>query len=513
MRKKTYTEEQLNTLKQYYPDGRWDLILPCFPGKSQADIRAIARKNGIRRIRENIKDNDLTGQRFGKLVAISRVSTDNRSVQWLCHCDCGTEKIIDIYNLISGTTKSCGCKKHSPSKNYKDFTGQKFGLLTAVERLPRYKGGSTFYRCTCECGREKIVSSGNLSSGHTRSCGVTNHTRKEYKEYETPLDDSKRTYSIYRHISPSGKSYIGITMQNPERRFQNGAGYKTQPAFYRAIEKYGWENFQHEVVEDNLTEKEACQKENYYITEVYKTIAPDGYNTREGGFHGRHYVSPVIQYYLGIAVNFFESITVASKVLKIAQKTIHLHCGEENSIGGYHFIIMEPIAPYNISDEYWELCSDIHRSAVKEIIAQKHQETTIARNKGTAKPVNKYDLGGHYLCTFSSIIEAQKSIGTSDGGAICAAVNPNRQGETAYGFMWKYDTGNHDDIDPVKYKAQRSVLAIDPVTEKTYVKYKSMSEASRKLDIHIRKIKKSCENDGYWVNGIQFRYSNEKENT
>ncbi len=511
MRKKAYTEEQLNILKQYYPDGKWNLILPCFPGKSQAGIRAIARKNGLRRIRENIKDNDLTGQRFGKLVAISRVSTGNRSVQWLCRCDCGTEKIINIYNLINGTTKSCGCKKHSPSKNFKDFTGRKFGLLTAVERLPRYKGGNTFYRCTCECGREKIVSSGNLSSGHTQSCGVTNHTRKEYKEYETPLDDIKRTYSIYRHISPSEKSYIGITMQDPQRRFQNGAGYKTQPAFYRAIEKYGWENFRHEIIEDHLTEREACEKERYYINEVYKTIAPDGYNSREGGFHGRHHVTPVIQYYSGVAVNFFESITIASEALGIAQETIHKLCGVENSIDGYFFDIMDPIAPYNIPSEYLELCDEPHRTAIKQIIARKHQEKTIARNKKTAKPINKYDLDGHYICTFSSIIDAQKSIGTSDGGAICAAVNPNREGETAYGFMWKYDTGDHGDIDPVKYKAQRSVLAIDPATGKVYAKYKSMSEASKALNISMRKTKKSCTSDGYLVNGLQLRYNDEKK--
>lgn len=84
-----------------------------------------------------------------------------------------------------------------------------------------------------------------------------------------------------------------MTKQEPERRFQKGAGYKTQEAFYRAIEKYGWDSFKHEILEKGLTEKEACEKEAYYISEVYNSFAPNGYNSREGGIHGRSIFMPV----------------------------------------------------------------------------------------------------------------------------------------------------------------------------------------------------------------------------
>ena len=80
---------------------------------------------------------------------------------------------------------------------------------------------------------------------------------KDFELLDYELDDKNKTYYVYRHISPNGKSYIGITKQEPTRRFQNGNGYKTQRAFYRAIQKYGWDSFKHEILEEGLTEKEA----------------------------------------------------------------------------------------------------------------------------------------------------------------------------------------------------------------------------------------------------------------
>jgi len=50
---------------------------------------------------------DLTGQRFGKLVAINLVVT-GRQRKWLCGCDCGREKVVASSNLRSGNSKACG---------------------------------------------------------------------------------------------------------------------------------------------------------------------------------------------------------------------------------------------------------------------------------------------------------------------------------------------------------------------------------------------------------------------
>lgn len=64
---------------------------------------------------------------------------------------------------------------------------------------------------------------------------------------------TKDNYSIYKHTSPSGKSYIGITKQGKKRFGKDGNGYKKQRKFYNAIQKYGWDNFKHEIIEDNLS--------------------------------------------------------------------------------------------------------------------------------------------------------------------------------------------------------------------------------------------------------------------
>lgn len=50
---------------------------------------------------------DLTGKRFGKLVA--RKQVDKKNNMWLCDCDCGNQKVVRYRNLTSNNTRSCGC--------------------------------------------------------------------------------------------------------------------------------------------------------------------------------------------------------------------------------------------------------------------------------------------------------------------------------------------------------------------------------------------------------------------
>ena len=95
-----------------------------------------------------------------------------------------------------------------------------------------------------------------------------------------------KTWTVYRHITPNGKSYIGITSrENLNQRWSNGRGYKDTP-FGEAIEKYKWENIKHEILDTNLTEDEAKRLEREYI-EKYRTfirfIDCKGYNCTLGG--------------------------------------------------------------------------------------------------------------------------------------------------------------------------------------------------------------------------------------
>lgn len=92
-------------------------------------------------------------------------------------------------------------------------------------------------------------------------------------------------YIVYMHIFPNGKRYIGITNQTPERRWRNnGDGYKyAQKLIWYAIRKYGWENVKHEILYQNLSKEEACQKEIELIAEYNTTNREHGYNYHIGG--------------------------------------------------------------------------------------------------------------------------------------------------------------------------------------------------------------------------------------
>lgn len=92
----------------------------------------------------------------------------------------------------------------------------------------------------------------------------------------------EKTWVVYKHTNLiNGKSYIGITSRtNPLIRWKNGEGYRTQPKFYRAIKKYGWNGFSHSLLFVELAKEEAFSKER----ELIKTFdcIENGYNTQEG---------------------------------------------------------------------------------------------------------------------------------------------------------------------------------------------------------------------------------------
>ena len=93
-----------------------------------------------------------------------------------------------------------------------------------------------------------------------------------------------KSYCLYVHITPTNKKYFGVTSQKPQVRFgNNGSGYKRCTLFYRAIQKYGWENIKHIVLIDNLSKEWAESLEKLYIS-MYDTTNPkNGYNLTLGG--------------------------------------------------------------------------------------------------------------------------------------------------------------------------------------------------------------------------------------
>lgn len=93
-------------------------------------------------------------------------------------------------------------------------------------------------------------------------------------------------YIVYKHTNKINKKvYIGITSQTPENRWKNGNGY-TSMYFERAIKKYGWDGFEHEIICENLSKKDACNIERILI-KSFRSYDPNyGYNKTLGGDGG-----------------------------------------------------------------------------------------------------------------------------------------------------------------------------------------------------------------------------------
>lgn len=111
------------------------------------------------------------------------------------------------------------------------------------------------------------------------------HHRRQYV-----MND--KMYCIYYHRNKSnGKYYFGQTCKEPKHRWCSGNGYKNQSYFWNAIQKYGWDNFDHVILAQHLTKEQADYWQDFLIVQ-FRTNDPDhGYNIKRGGSCGS-YVMP-----------------------------------------------------------------------------------------------------------------------------------------------------------------------------------------------------------------------------
>lgn len=116
---------------------------------------------------------EMLGKQFGRLIVIGEAKREqSRKRYWLCRCQCGAETVVEESHLKDGHTKSCGCyRKAIQQKKGRDLTGLRFGRLLAMEAVTGKNGVLVGWRCQCDCGNQCVCKVGNLTSGITRSCG------------------------------------------------------------------------------------------------------------------------------------------------------------------------------------------------------------------------------------------------------------------------------------------------------------------------------------------------------
>lgn len=97
---------------------------------------------------------------------------------WLCKCDCGNQiKVIEM-SLLSGNTLSCGClvADRLRESKFNNLEGRQFGRLLVLKWLrsiPKHQ----IWHCQCECGELIDVRANNLLTGTTKSCGCLHKER------------------------------------------------------------------------------------------------------------------------------------------------------------------------------------------------------------------------------------------------------------------------------------------------------------------------------------------------
>jgi group I intron endonuclease len=93
---------------------------------------------------------------------------------------------------------------------------------------------------------------------------------------------------VYKHTNKiNGKIYVGQTWRTIRQRSKNGTHYKGNPHFWAAIQKYGWKNFQSELITVAHTQEIANYWEQYFIDQYDSRNRDTGYNFRDAGSHGK----------------------------------------------------------------------------------------------------------------------------------------------------------------------------------------------------------------------------------
>jgi hypothetical protein len=131
---------------------------------------------------------------------------------WRCRCDCGKEKIVSTKCLTSGFTRSCGCLRKE--SHYVDITGQRFGRLVAFEPTGKTRNNSAIWRFKCDCGKELEATVDSVKWGGRQSCGCL--------QYETKV---KQALNLQQKIERVKGTIVNNIISN-KLYVNNKSGYK-----------------------------------------------------------------------------------------------------------------------------------------------------------------------------------------------------------------------------------------------------------------------------------------------
>lgn len=223
-------------------------------------------------------------------------------------------------------------------------------------------------------------------------------------------------FCVYMHTAPNNKVYIGIS-ENPVHRWNNGKGYKQNKHFYSAIGKYGWDNIKHEILFDNLTKEQACQKEIELIAKYKSNNSDFGYNVSTGGECS--------------ALGIKHTEETKGKMSEMRKGENCYWYGKHRSAETCH----------KISES--KKGKPIHEKTRKALLyAVNHQSKETRGKIRDAVKGNKYAIKNKVMCietgiVYESTVDASNKTGISRTG-IGRVCNKTKYCKTAGGYHWRF---------------------------------------------------------------------------
>lgn len=263
-----------------------------------------------------------------------------------------------------------------------------------------------------------------------------------------PKPDEKR-YCVYKHTSPSGKVYIGITCKkNPKDRWNNGKAYKN-PYFNQAIAKYGWDNFKHEILAKDLSEKDAAQMEIDLIKQYRANDREYGYNLTVGG-----------------------EVTSENHDYNMSM----IRCRS------------------NMMRGLWE------SGKLNETNARKNKPPVLNNIPSNKRAVLQYTKDGEFVARYESATECSKH---NDCSTALIIANCNGRTKTAKGYVYKYET----ELDPIRKKHANSKDVYQFTPDGIFLRlFHSVGEAARFMNGKSSTIASACNGRQFTAYGYRWSY-------